>query len=194
MKCASPHCIWISKDEGPCCLLFSLKHQSTDPARNRWVWNELWCLAAVSGSHTSVSNSWPNTEQECFGFCFFFPHIIWDFCFSFGSCLQQRKQFEYHTVISLPFWEWHLVFALLWCLPFYFLPPLLLPLERMLGLIKWPVDWMSDQVIWTCQSWVSVKAVKDRCSKPDCDGLLLSQKSLLCFVPQNSYLKSLDII
>lgn len=77
---------------------------------------------------------------------------------------------------------------------FYFLSPLLLPLERMLGLIKWPVDWMSDQVIWTCQSWVSVKAVKDRCSKPDCDGLLLSQKSLLCFVPQNSYLKSLDII
>lgn len=53
-------------------------------------------------------------------FVFLFSQIIWDFCFSFGSCLQQRKQFEYHTVISLPFWEWHLVFALLWCLHFTF--------------------------------------------------------------------------
>lgn len=48
---------------------------------------------------------------------------------SLGSCLQQRKQLEHHVIISLPFWEWYL-FALLWYLPFYFLPPLLLPISK----------------------------------------------------------------
>lgn len=45
----------------------------------------------------------------------------------FGSCLQKIKQFEYHIIISLPFWDGYFFFALLWYLSFYFLPPFLLP-------------------------------------------------------------------
>lgn len=68
MKCGFP-LQWFSKDKGPCCFSFSLKHQSTDPARNRWVWKELWCLV-----HTPVLGAADQIQEKIF---IFFLQIIW---------------------------------------------------------------------------------------------------------------------